>query len=130
VRTQPVLVYDGDCAFCTRCVDLIDRRYPTAARVVAWQHADLADLGLSQERVEYELVWVEPDGESLGGAQAVGRLLREVGPPWSPLGALVALPVVRGVAHGLYRLVANNRHRMPGGTPACALPAAQRPGAR
>jgi predicted DCC family thiol-disulfide oxidoreductase YuxK len=39
------------------------------------------------------------------------------------------VPPLRWIAHGVYRLVANNRDRMPGGTAACKLPAAQRPGA-
>jgi predicted DCC family thiol-disulfide oxidoreductase YuxK len=31
-------------------------------------------------------------------------------------------PPVRWLAAGVYRLIANNRQRMPGGTAACALP--------
>jgi predicted DCC family thiol-disulfide oxidoreductase YuxK len=32
------------------------------------------------------------------------------------------LPIVRKLAAAIYRVIANNRHRMPGGSPACALP--------
>ena len=32
------------------------------------------------------------------------------------------LPFVRELAAAVYRLIAENRHRMPGGSPACALP--------
>jgi predicted DCC family thiol-disulfide oxidoreductase YuxK len=31
------------------------------------------------------------------------------------------LPVVRVVAAWVYKLVANNRYRLPGGTPACRV---------
>lgn len=48
------------------------------------------------------------------------------GSGWPLLGALLTLPPVRWAAWGVYRLVANNRQRMPGGTSACALPARHR----
>jgi predicted DCC family thiol-disulfide oxidoreductase YuxK len=90
---RPVLVYDGDCAFCTSCVRFIEKRLPTRADLVTWQGTDVAAYGVTVQRAEYELV---------------------------PL---------RWLAHLVYRVVGNNWGRLPGGTPACALPAGQRPGA-
>lgn len=123
------LVYDGDCAFCTRSVSAIGALRLAAPRIVAWQHADLRALGLTREQCEHEIQWVAADGRVDGGAQGVARLLLASGPPWSVLGALLRVPPVRWVAAGAYRLVADNRHRLPGGTPACALPPSERPGA-
>lgn len=57
-----------------------------------------------------------------GGAQAVARLLMRSGGAWAYLGALLTLAPVRPLAALGYRWVARNRHRLPGGTPACALP--------
>ncbi|MCM2387145.1 thiol-disulfide oxidoreductase DCC family protein [Streptomyces albipurpureus] len=127
-RTRPVLVYDGDCAFCTTSVNFIERRLPLSCSITPWQFADLHSLGTAQQRAEYELLWVTPTGTVYGGAQAVAKLLLGAGKGWALLGALLTLPPVRWVAHGAYRLIANNRGRMPGGTPACALPANRRPG--
>lgn len=135
---RPVLVYDGDCGICTKAARLIGDtakaegrrlRIPTDADVVAFQHADLAALGTTVERAEYELLWIE-DGRVHGGAQAVAELLIDAGGPWRPVGLITRVPPFRWIAHGVYRLIANNRHRLPGGTPPCALPAAQGPGAR
>ena len=39
-----------------------------------------------------------------------------------PLGAALLLPGVNALAGVVYRWVARNRHRFPGGTPACAMP--------
>jgi predicted DCC family thiol-disulfide oxidoreductase YuxK len=61
-----------------------------------------------------------------GGAQAVAKLLLSAGKGWAVLGAVLTLPPMRWVANGVYRLVSNNRARLPGGTPACALPADRR----
>ncbi|MFC0865652.1 thiol-disulfide oxidoreductase DCC family protein [Sphaerimonospora cavernae] len=113
------LVFDGDCGFCTTCVRFVERRMRTRARIVAWQFADLARLGTTSERARYELLWIEGD-RTYGGAQAVAELLIDAGPPWSPLGRALRVAPLRWAAHGLYRLVAGNRHRLPGGTPACA----------
>lgn len=123
------LVYDGDCAFCTRSVAAIGRLHLASPRIVAWQHADLPALRLTREQCERELQWVRPDGRVDGGAQAVAQLLLTSGGLWLLLGLLVRLPPGRWAAAGVYRLVAANRHRLPGGTPACALPPAERPGA-
>ncbi|WP_283137651.1 thiol-disulfide oxidoreductase DCC family protein [Rhizohabitans arisaemae] len=123
---RPVLVYDGDCAFCTTSVKFIERRMRLDARIVPWQFADLAALGVTRERAEYELLWVERAGRVYGGAQAVAKVLLAAGLPWSPAGLLLRLPPLRWPAHWAYRLVAGNRHRLPGGTPACSLPAAER----
>jgi predicted DCC family thiol-disulfide oxidoreductase YuxK len=128
-RERPVLVYDGDCGFCTSSVRFIERRIPTAAEIVAFPFAELDALGTTAERAEYEVLWVDRSGRVTGGAQAIARLLMDAGGVWWPLGAVMRVPPLRWIAHGVYRLVANNRHRMPGGTAACMLPAAQRPGA-
>ncbi|MFI6453301.1 thiol-disulfide oxidoreductase DCC family protein [Streptosporangium amethystogenes] len=118
---RPVLIFDGDCGFCTTSVRFAERRIGVRALVVPWQFTDLPALGVTRERAEREVLWVQ-DREVYGGAQAVARLLSAAGLPWSPLGFALRVPPVRWAAQGLYRLIAGNRHRLPGGTPACALP--------
>ncbi|MFF5207293.1 thiol-disulfide oxidoreductase DCC family protein [Streptosporangium sp. NPDC000396] len=122
---QPVLVFDGDCGFCTTSVRFAERWIGVRARVTPWQFVDLAALGTTRERAEREVLWIG-NGRVYGGAQAVAKLLIAAGPPWSPLGLALRTPPLRWAAHVLYRLVASNRHRLPGGTPACSLPAARR----
>lgn len=125
---RPVLLYDGDCGFCTASVRFIERRIPTKAEIVAYQFADLAALGTTAERAGREVLWVDRDGVS-GGAQAVAGLLVDAGGAWRVFGLLLRLPLVRGLAAGVYHLIGANRYRLPGGTPACALPPSDRPGA-
>ena len=119
---MPTLVFDGDCAFCTSAVGVARRLLPDPVTVVAWQFADLAALGVTADRAQQEVLWVDADGTVSGGAAAVARLLRTAGLPWSVLGVLISVPPLRWVAPPVYRLVAANRHRLPGGTPACRVP--------
>jgi predicted DCC family thiol-disulfide oxidoreductase YuxK len=125
----PTFVYDGDCAFCTACARFLERRVPTPARVTPWQFADLAALGLTAEQCERAVQWV--DGAALGsapaagakaGPEAIARLLRSSRSYWRVVGRVLDLPPVRALAWPVYRWVARNRHRMPGGTAACELP--------
>jgi predicted DCC family thiol-disulfide oxidoreductase YuxK len=127
-RTVPWLIFDGDCAFCTTSVtwvaERLHRRDAPDALLVPWQVINLAALGTTEERARYEVLWVEPDGRIEGGAAAFAAWLRFRGGPYAALGRTMAAPGVRSVAARSYRFVARRRNRMPGGTPACALPAA------
>lgn len=125
MQRQPVLVYDGDCAFCTSAVRFAERWLRPRCTATPWQFADLARLGVTPRRAEREVLWVTPAGAVHGGAQAVAKLLLSASGGWPLVGALLTLPPVRWMAHGLYRLIARNRHRLPGGTAACALPSSR-----
>ncbi|MEV7078403.1 DCC1-like thiol-disulfide oxidoreductase family protein [Streptomyces sp. NPDC093516] len=137
MRRRPVLIFDGDCGFCTTSVGVVRRVVRPWCEIVPWQRADLASLGVTEERARHEALWVTPTGRVYGGAQAVAKILLSAGGVWAVPGAILTLPLVRRVAHGLYRLVAVNRGRLPGGTAACAVPGpgpgdmvAARPGRR
>jgi predicted DCC family thiol-disulfide oxidoreductase YuxK len=122
-----VFLFDGDCAFCSSCARFIERRIPTAATVAAWQLTDLAALGVAEVEAAAAVVWVEADrGGHVAGPAAIARLLDDAGSWWRPLGWLLSHPPVRWVGWPVYRLVARNRHRMPGGTAACAIDRSQR----
>ncbi|MGW0122137.1 thiol-disulfide oxidoreductase DCC family protein [Streptomyces sp. NPDC003327] len=122
MRSRPVLVYDGDCGFCTTSANFAERRVRPRCDIVPWQFADLDALGVTAERAQYEVLWVTPDGTVRGGAEAVAKALLSAGGAWAPLGATLLLPGVRWAAARVYRVVAAHRHRLPGGTPACAVP--------
>ncbi|MFF8288882.1 thiol-disulfide oxidoreductase DCC family protein [Streptomyces sp. NPDC016309] len=122
MRNRPVLVYDGDCGFCSTSVRFAGRYIRPRCAITPWQFTDLEELGVTRQRAAYEVLWVTPVGTVYGGSRAVAKLLLSSGGGWPVVGALLNLPPVRWAAHGVYRLVANNRHRMPGGTAACALP--------
>ncbi|MDX6664531.1 MAG: hypothetical protein QOG68_737 [Solirubrobacteraceae bacterium] len=114
-----MLVFDGDCAFCTTCARLLERTGPRA-EIVAWQLTDLAALGLTEEQAAAAVQWVEPGGTFRSGHEAIAAALTTAGGIWKPIGRLIGLPGVSWLAARVYRLVADNRQRLPGGTPACA----------
>ncbi len=119
-RARPALVYDGDCAFCTSSVRLLEKIGP-GSEMVAWQQTDLGALGLSEEAAATAVQWVEIDGIIRSGHEAVAAALRSAGGIWALAGRVLLAPGISPIAAGAYRLIANNRHRLPGGTPACAV---------
>jgi len=126
MTATPAFVFDGDCAFCSSSARFIERRIPTSATVVPWQRTDLAALGLSAEQCEEAVQWVAPDGTVSSGPAGIGRLLVDAGSFWRPLGWLLLAPPLSWLAPPVYRLIARNRDKLPGGTAACALPQAER----
>jgi predicted DCC family thiol-disulfide oxidoreductase YuxK len=116
------LIFDGDCGFCSASVRFIERHIPTRARMVPWRRADLAELGLTAEECAAAVQWVGADGRRGAGPVAVGYLLQGAGRWWKPLGWLMVTPPGRWLAWPAYRWVARHRYKLPGGTPACALP--------
>lgn len=111
-RERPVLVYDGDCAFCRRCVDALER-IGVDARAVAWQQADLDELGVGERQAADAVQWVEPDGTVHSGHAAIAAALRTAGPAWRLAGRTIVLPGVARLSARAYRLVADNRDRAP-----------------
>ncbi len=125
VEPTPLLIFDGDCAFCTSCVRFIERRIRRHPRIQPWQRSDLADLGLTQEQCETAVQFIE--GDRLTSAHvAVARVLIYGKRGWAILGYLLLVPGIKQIAGVVYRWVAKNRDRMPGGTTECALPQSER----
>lgn len=128
---MPIVVYDGDCAFCTRCARFIERRFGRRMEVASYQSLDasgrLAAVGLDAATCAEALQFVEGRPERgawriSSGASGVGRLLVVAGRLWRVIGLVLLAPGIRSLAGVVYRWVARNRHRMPGGTAECSLP--------
>jgi predicted DCC family thiol-disulfide oxidoreductase YuxK len=126
-RERPVLIFDGDCAFCTKCVHVVERIGPDA-EIVPWQFADLAELGITEEQAAEAVQWVQIDGTVRSGHEAIAGVLSTAGRIWKTIGRVLLLPGTSWLAAKAYQLVARNRYRLPGSTPACALPPVQATG--
>jgi predicted DCC family thiol-disulfide oxidoreductase YuxK len=118
INERPVLLFDGDCAFCTSAVRVLERIGPEA-EIVAWQLADLDQLGVTERQAADALRWVRTDGTIRSGHEAIAAALGTAGGIWRIAGRILLWPGISWIAARVYRLVADNRHRLPGGTPAC-----------
>lgn len=119
----PLLLFDGDCAFCTASVNVLRRYVRPRAEVIAWQHADLAALGVTADQCQRSIQWIAHSGApATTQGRAVAAALRVGVQPWRLVGRAMGLPGIVQLADAAYRIVAANRYRLPGSTPACQLP--------
>ena len=119
---RPLLVYDGDCAFCTASAGWIAARWSGAECAVAWQDlgAEALDgLGIGAGEARRAAWWIDGAGRRSRGHLAIARALQSADGPLAVIGTVILVPPFRWLAAGGYRLVARRRHRLPGGAPAC-----------
>jgi predicted DCC family thiol-disulfide oxidoreductase YuxK len=107
-RERPVLLYDGDCAFCTKCAHLLERIGPNA-EIVPWQLTDLAELGITEEQATDAVQWIQIDGTARSGHEAIAAVLNSAGGIWRIVGRVLLLPGISWLAAKVYRLIADNR---------------------
>lgn len=121
-RRRSLLVYDGDCAFCTTWVQRLEKVLGEFPEAQPWQWLDLGELGLTNSDVA-SYAWLLSGGRRYRGHAVFGALLRmQRSRGLRFLGHLVAIPPFSWVARVGYFLIARFRHRLPGGTAACAMP--------
>jgi len=122
---QTILIFDGDCGFCTLWVNRLQAMLPVFPPSAPWQWIELDEYALSRDDVERS-AWLVTPTRQFAGHLAVSALLRAqptIG--WRFLGHLIATEPFSTVASLAYRLIARYRHRLPGATPACAVRSAE-----
>ena len=120
----PLLVFDGDCGFCTSAAAWISARWPAEGPfAVPWQRLGdrgLSALGLTEQQVRDAAYWVDERGVPSAGALAVARAMAASDHKSVKLvGRSLSKPPLEWVAKPGYALVSKYRYRLPGGTPAC-----------
>jgi predicted DCC family thiol-disulfide oxidoreductase YuxK len=117
----PVLIFDGDCGFCTTSSNYVSSHSSTPIRVEAWQLTDLTQYRLTPELASAK-VQLYAGGELFAGHRAFSKILRlQKQWYWKALGWVLVFPIISLLSSFGYYLVARYRHKLHGGTPACQL---------
>lgn len=126
VPARALMLYDADCGFCTRTAVWVGRHLPVDVEIRPMQSLDLTAWGVDAERAIREMPFVGTDGQVRYGHRAWAGILLTGGPLLRGGGALLGSRTVGPLAGLVYGWVATHRHRLPGGTPACAVPTPDR----
>ena len=91
----PVLIFDGDCGFCTTCARFLARWVSDgrSTLIAPWQRLNLADLDLTADQCRAAVQWVGEGGQAASGHRAIAAALRAGHPVWRPVGALLVAPL-------------------------------------
>ena len=120
-----VLIYDGDCQFCQLSLDFGIKNLRVFPQYVACQKIDPKTFGLTAQQVRSQ-IWLAQrspaNAAALGGHLAAGAILKlQPSRILRLLGWLASTPPTSWAADLLYKLIAANRHRLPGGSRACKI---------
>lgn len=119
-----LIIYDGDCGFCSASARWLRRHVQPRAQVVPWQDLDLQALGLTAQQCTTSVQWVGAGGEQADQSAAVAAALRSGRGPWPTAGRVLGQAWLRPTADRVYRFVARHRGRLPGATDSCRTGAA------
>ena len=118
-----VLVYDGDCGFCTTSATWMRRHWPdeTSSTILASHQLDRSEATastLSDRDLATSVWWLSGDVR-LSGSDAIAAALVEAGGSLSYLGRALGSRPVSVIARPTYRFIARHRQWLPGATDSC-----------
>lgn len=119
---KSVLIFDGDCGFCTTTANWITKNSKVAIEAVPYQWTDLTQYGLTAEEAAAKVQIVVGDKVFAGNNCMAKLLLIQPNIFLKFVGAVMVMPGVEPISAKLYEWIAANRQKLPGGTPACKLP--------
>ena len=123
LRSRGVVLYDGQCGFCSRWVrfwaSTLERRGFTIASLdEPWV---AGKINMSREDLVSDIRLLTPDGQLISGANVYLFVTRKIWWAW-PFYALFSLPGFNRLIHFCYRWFARHRHHI---SHACRLPSKQ-----
>jgi len=123
---RPVVLFDGDCAFCNATVRWTVKRDPLARLSFAplASHAARRVVALAEPDLDFDslpdaIVLADRDGVHTEST-AVLRLARHLRLPWPALALALAVP--RPLRDAAYQVFARNRYRWFGRADTCEIP--------
>ncbi len=123
-QAQSVVVFDGECPFCIRQVERIQRRdMDHSLEYVPRQTPGIDDRfpQLSDGDFDTGMRLIMPDGRVYVGADAVYHIARRL-PLWRRFAWAYRVPGVHGLARLAYGWVAANRRKLGRACPADSCP--------
>lgn len=109
------IIYDDDCGIC-RAFRKSAEKKAAASRLdfIPRRDADPDDYlpHSPSAGLPDTIIFIDSAGHSFKGAAAISQILRQTKRPWSILGKILSLPLLRSIADLVYRIFARQRYRI------------------
>ena len=117
---REVLIYDGDCNFCTKNVGRLQSWAPDRLAFISLHDPRVTEKypDLTHDALMREMYLIDADGNRYAGAFAIRYLSRKAPRLWF-LAPLLHIPFSMPLWCWLYSLVAKYRYRIAGRTETC-----------
>lgn len=106
---QTTVVYDGDCAFCQRTIQKMQKISSISVNFRPYQTFDLRSFNLSESECSKAMIVISPSNTVYSGAEAFSYYFIQSKFPWNILGKLMSLPILDFFSRALYKIIARNR---------------------
>lgn len=116
-----LVIFDGDCGFCKRTVDLIKKLdWLKKFEFVPFQAKGILEKNkqITKEMCEKEIYLVKPEGKYFGGYDAF-KIMTVFMPSTFLISWFFFLPGVTHIGRFVYKLIAKNRHKIRIGDVVC-----------
>lgn len=121
--TEPVIIYDGDCAFCTKSIIRLEAFMKgQMPKKVTLQRVNLQEYGILLAEAQAAMKYVDLSGRVWTGERAFQRVFYDAGGKWRILANFMGLPIIKSASAAIYKKIALNRQKMPGAEASCAIP--------
>ena len=116
------LLFDKDCGFCVWCAGWLERldRHGRVTATPLQKPGAVDHFGVTMDEALEQAWAIDASGQRFAGAGAINAALSGVLGSRIPL-HIYRIPGIRQAQNALYRLVARNRHRLPGRGGSCAI---------
>lgn len=120
-QTFGILIYDGDCGFCSTSATWLAGHAHLVTAPYQW--TELTQYGLTTEEASKKVQYVDGNSVRFSGAPAIAAALQVCTHwSWRAVGRALTFPGISILAVLGYSAVARYRHLFPGGTPTCRMP--------
>ena len=123
---RPIMIFDGDCAFCSKAVQFIIKRDPNSK----FSFASLQSQTGRELLTKYDLpeddlntfVYIR-DGKAYTKSTAGLLILKELGGGWGVISTFIIVP--KALRDFFYDLLATSRYKIFGKQDTCMIPSPQ-----
>lgn len=123
VSDKPILIYDADCGFCQKSINIYQRLdILKRTKCIPLQNKEILDrYQISFEKAATSIHFCTKKGTIYRGARAVNASLDRLVGSIPIFSFIYHIPVIKWIQNKVYDYIADNRYRLPGSTGTCAL---------